>query len=258
MYKEHPLLSEALTKVVQDFNSWINENGIEPADVSRLLDAIKSSTNNSQNHKNTNQRPNIYIPELTASAWHNPNEFSWTSRLHDSYDIIFAEYKALAANAKFKQHPTQELLENGQWSILPLFSFGHKHEDNCGLLPRTTELIESIPSAADASLVYMSSLAPKTIIKPHYGPMNLRLRCHYGLSVPENCTITVGGETQNWQEGKCIIFDDSFIHEVRNGSDCYRDVLIIDFWHPDLTVVEKQAAEALLLFFRKQGILNER
>lgn len=73
MYKEHPLLSEALNKVVQEFNNWIKDKGIEPVDVTRLLDALKNSTNKSQTYKNANQKPKIYIPELTASAWHNAN-----------------------------------------------------------------------------------------------------------------------------------------------------------------------------------------
>lgn len=40
------------------------------------------------------------------------------------------------------------------------------------------------------------------------------------------------------QEGKCVIFDDSFLHEAANLSDKPRVVLIVDVWHPDLTSVE--------------------
>ena len=74
-------------------------------------------------------------------------------------------------------------------------------------------------------------------MRAHYGPTNKKLRCHLPLSVPEGgqCTITVAGESVVLQEGKCILFDDSFLHEASNSSDQPRVVLIIDTWHPDLT-----------------------
>lgn len=37
-----------------------------------------------------------------------------------------------------------------------------------------------------------------------------------------------------WTEGKCIVFDDSYEHEVWNDSDQDRVVLLINFWHPAL------------------------
>lgn len=41
--------------------------------------------------------------------------------------------------------------------------------------------------------------------------------------------------TRSWQEGKFLIFDDSFEHEVWHEGEGLRLVLIVDFWHPDLT-----------------------
>ena len=52
--------------------------------------------------------------------------------------------------------------------------------------------------------------------------------------------MIVAGETKVLEEGKCFVFDDSFRHEAFN--DCTSDngcpprvILIVDFWHPDLT-----------------------
>jgi aspartate beta-hydroxylase len=44
----------------------------------------------------------------------------------------------------------------------------------------------------------------------------------------------VANETKKWIEGKLIIFDDSFDHEVWNDGKEFRLVLIVDLWHPDL------------------------
>jgi aspartate beta-hydroxylase len=41
------------------------------------------------------------------------------------------------------------------------------------------------------------------------------LRCHLGLVVPPGVRIRVGDEVREWTAGECLIFDDSFEHEVR-------------------------------------------
>lgn len=52
----------------------------------------------------------------------------------------------------------------------------------------------------------------------------------------EKCRLRCEKETVLFKEGECIVFDDSFEHETVNphGSQP-RVVLIVDFWHPDLT-----------------------
>eukprot|EP00118_Oscarella_pearsei_P006470 m.29198 g.29198 ORF g.29198 m.29198 type:complete len:73 (+) comp31148_c0_seq3:1430-1648(+) len=43
-----------------------------------------------------------------------------------------------------------------------------------------------------------------------------------------------------WEEGKMIILDDSFEHEVWHNGSSFRLIFIIDVWHPDITEHEKQ------------------
>ena len=43
-----------------------------------------------------------------------------------------------------------------------------------------------------------------------------------------------------WEEGKVLIFDDSFEHEVWQDSDSYRLIFIIDVWHPELSQHQRQ------------------
>ena len=82
-----------------------------------------------------------------------------------------------------------------------------------------------------------SKLSPGTHIKPHTGSSNLRLRYHLGIKVPqqENIEIRVGNTTKTWLQDKCIIFDDSFEHEVFHNGDKERIVFIVDLWHPEIT-----------------------
>lgn len=55
----------------------------------------------------------------------------------------------------------------------------------------------------------------------------------------EGCWIEVGGERRSWEEGKALILDTTFEHSTGNESDEDRFVLIIDFWHPGLTMEER-------------------
>ena len=67
-----------------------------------------------------------------------------------------------------------------------------------------------------------SVIALKSYIKPHHGPMNLRLRIHLPLIVPSDtkpdafsskpqtkCGIRVGNQIRSWEEGKAVVLDDS-------------------------------------------------
>jgi aspartyl/asparaginyl beta-hydroxylase (cupin superfamily) len=57
----------------------------------------------------------------------------------------------------------------------------------------------------------------------------------------EQCWLRVEDQIKYYQEGKCFIFDDSYDHEViHEGFFSNRVVLLIDFFHPDLTHKEKQ------------------
>ena len=79
---------------------------------------------------------------------------------------------------------------------------------------------------------------PGTHVWPHTGPTNCRIRAHLGLVVPGGAELRVGNTTKPWEEGKFIIFDDSFDHEVWHNGPSYRLVLIVDMWHPELTTDE--------------------
>jgi aspartyl/asparaginyl beta-hydroxylase (cupin superfamily) len=73
--------------------------------------------------------------------------------------------------------------------------------------------------------------------------MNGILRGHLALVVPPGCFVRVGPEERTWEEGKVLVFDDSFEHEVWNHSDSVRIVLFTNFWHPCLSEQEIKVLE---------------
>jgi beta-hydroxylase len=44
--------------------------------------------------------------------------------------------------------------------------------------------------------------------------------------------IRIGNRIYNWEEGRCLIFDDTYFHEVWNDTNGYRVVLFVDFARP--------------------------
>lgn len=87
--------------------------------------------------------------------------------------------------------------------------------DNCSECPETAKALESIPRFR-TTFACFSALNPGTGLGKHFGPSNGILRCHLAVHIPEpdKTTITVCDETRHWEEGKVMIFDDSFEHQV--------------------------------------------
>jgi aspartyl/asparaginyl beta-hydroxylase (cupin superfamily) len=173
-------------------------------------------------------------PGLRSLPWHDAQQFRLARDLEAAADKIAAEFHALAGRGF--QDEAENIKRSGQWSVLFLYERGRKNEDICSRCPQTLAVIETNRTVLSlGGLAYFSALEPGTHVTPHYGPTNMRLRCHLGIDVPEGCGVRVGGTTRTWQVGRCIVFDDSFTHEVWNFGDRRRVVLVVDLWHPDLT-----------------------
>jgi beta-hydroxylase len=129
--------------------------------------------------------------------------------------------------------PDQGRISRGdRWKTFILFGFGRKAERNCRQCPRTARVLESIPHLQNA---WFSILAPGYHIPPHRGVTKGLVRIHLGLLVPrqsERCRIRVDEEVRHWEEGRCLVFDDTFDHEVWNETDEERAVLFIDVERP--------------------------
>jgi ornithine lipid ester-linked acyl 2-hydroxylase len=78
-------------------------------------------------------------------------------------------------------------------------------------------------------------LAPDKHIPEHTGKYKGVIRYHLALKVPEPadaCGIRINNEVVHWQEGKNLLFDDTFPHEAWNKTDDYRVVLFLDIMRP--------------------------
>jgi aspartyl/asparaginyl beta-hydroxylase (cupin superfamily) len=179
------------------------------------------------------QYPPYFIPGVPARTFYEPEEFEWAKPLEAAYPVIKDELmNVLNQDGKgFASYMTEHQTRVQGWNTFNLFFFGKKNEENCARCPRTTEILESLPRFERDHIMF-SALNPHKRITPHTGPINGIIRAHLGMVVPKGAYIRVGKDERTWEEGKLLVFDDSFEHEVWNHSDFVRIVLFINFWHP--------------------------
>jgi aspartate beta-hydroxylase len=261
---------EASGRIEEAFVRYRNAASLDPGFADHLSKALnEDSQRNKAGSQAGMQRLNLYIgsfltnqgnarggvyPGLSSAPFHDSARFPGALALEQNYEAIRREILSLAAT-EF-QAEAEGLKERGAWDVFLFYERGRKNDENCARCPVIARLIESHNTVrTQAGLLYASKLNPGTHIKPHRGPTNLRLRCHLGIKIPEgDCGLKVGGESRRWQEGRCLVFDDSLVHEAWNHSPEPRIVLIIDFWHPDLTAMEIAYLEGLHRFAAFQAV----
>jgi len=164
--------------------------------------------------------------------------FDWVPDLEASWRDIRAELEALLVAPDdipcFHQiSPDQSRISKGNdWKTFGFFMYGHRIDENCRRCPKTTAALERLPGMRSAMF---SILAPGYHIPAHRGPTRGVIRAHLGLIVPREADkvwIRVGDRILHWAEGKVVLFDDFFDHEVRNDTDERRAVLFIDIERP--------------------------
>jgi aspartate beta-hydroxylase len=181
------------------------------------------------------QRPAEFYPGLETREIHDRERFPWVTVLESSFPVIRDEFDRLAGGGSGFSPVYRSQTTTGEWAASYFWVFGKKVEETCRLCPETARILSSIPGVAEFGTSLHSALAPHTQIAPHYGYTNAKLRCQLPLRVPGHCRLKIGEhEVEQW-EGRCIVFDDSFLHTAWNESDEPRFVLVFDFFHPDLT-----------------------
>ena len=214
---------------------------------------------------------------MDFSTWAGSTVTSIVKHLEENYETIRDEYmsavmgmgrttdmssskpqvsKPLAPdydmNKKGAEHASDKL-HVGHWDWHSYVLNGEvqpKFESAC---PKTAAIIGELSdhlfygNTADShnpfGFTFFSTLHGKSYIKPHTGPMNLRLRIHLPLIVPSDtkpdafskhpktkCGLRVGDQIRTWKEGKAVVLDDSYEHEVWNETKDVRVLLLLDIW----------------------------
>lgn len=184
------------------------------------------------------QRPVVFYPGLTTLEIHDRRRFPWVAALEAAFPVIQREFVELQRGGGGFATVHRTHTSTGEWAAAYLWAFGQKVDATCRACPETVRALGAIPGVAQFGTTLYSALAPRTQIAPHHGYSNAKLRCQLPLLVPGGCKLKVGDQEVEQQEGRCIVFDDSFLHSAWNDSGEARFVLVFDFFHPDLTLPE--------------------
>ncbi|MBB3104428.1 aspartyl/asparaginyl beta-hydroxylase domain-containing protein [Azomonas macrocytogenes] len=188
--------------------------------------------------------------------------FPWTAELERNWETIRGEVQQLLddgvsipALREISPDHRRIAIDNG-WRSFFLHGYGYKIEENCKLCPRTAEILSVVPNLNSA---FFSILRPGGHIPLHTGVTKRIITCHLALMSPtpnEKCRIQVADQTEAWYDGNCMVFDDTYPHEVWNDTDQTRVVLLIQFKRP-LRLPGRLLGDLFLAAIRRSPFVQE-
>ena len=184
----------------------------------------------------------------------------WTGQLDHRWREIRIELESIlemrdsVPNIQDISREQEVLSTDEKWKTFFFYGCQTPITKNCNRCPITAELLADIP---DIHTAMFSILAPGKHIPEHRGIYKVYIRYHLALIVPkarENCLITVNHQPRMWTEGESFIFDDTYVHEVRNDTEEERVVLIIDIERPSTGALKLLNKTVLALLKRSSFV----
>jgi aspartate beta-hydroxylase len=123
------------------------------------------------------------------------------------------------------------------WRMFIMRAYGVDVPQNRDRCPTVAALLERFP---DVKSCVFSFLAPRKHVPKHRGPFRGILRFHLMLTMPRTADGDVGaileidGYPYRLSDGECLLWDDTFPHEVWNRTDEVRIALLLDVWRRDM------------------------
>ncbi|HYQ63568.1 aspartyl/asparaginyl beta-hydroxylase domain-containing protein [Actinophytocola sp.] len=209
-----------------------------------------------QNRHPLQHKARWIMPGLSHRPWHDPYEHAEIRPVVLAFEDAHAAVKAELATAwerrrtAFSEYPHYHFGEQQEWQSLHLYQDGRLTDAATELVPTAARILRETAVATGAMCPllesFFSTLLPGAIVKPHCDLWNFTINLHFAVDIPDGCGVSVAHETRSWQEGRCLLFDYSFEHEVWNKGTRTRTVLITDLWHPETTIPERAALVALV------------
>lgn len=165
--------------------------------------------------------------------------FPWTLELEANWRRIRTEAERVLKDMNRvppvrRVSPDHELIaRDDRWRGFILWGYGLRWERNCLLCPETANLLERIPGLLSA---FFSVMQAGAHVPRHTGPTKAILTAHLGIRVPTNrdaCHMQIGNQDLCWSDGRMVVFDDMYPHEVWNDSGEDRVILLLHIKRPE-------------------------
>jgi hypothetical protein len=217
--------------LIDSLSRWAKVHDVDADDLDRVRSALASGS--------------LSLPGLDVRPFYDAGEFAWAREAAARTADLAAELGRVSG--LLTTHPENEtLVSRGSWRAFFLWRGSRRRAGASEKAPAGAGVTGLAEGGGQAGNSYFSVLGPGTEIRPHVGQFNGRLRCHVGLDVSPLAWIEVAGDRRRWEVGQCLVFSDALPHHVVNDAPEDRAVFAFDFWHPDVTPVERAALSMLL------------
>ncbi|MEO7564842.1 MAG: aspartyl/asparaginyl beta-hydroxylase domain-containing protein [Sphingomicrobium sp.] len=186
--------------------------------------------------------------------------FPWSDALEAGWADVRAELSALGERGGeilplSRVSPDHyRVAKDGKWKSFVLEAYGYHIARNRSLCPKTAALLDRVPGLV---LAMFSIMEPGTYVPLHKGVSKALINGHFAIVVPEgDCRIEVGGETRRWEEGKLLLLDDTYPHQVWNNTSRDRVVLLMQIRRP-VGPVAQLIGSAFLAAVRRTGYIQD-
>jgi aspartate beta-hydroxylase len=187
-------------------------------------------------------------PKLRDEAMRLAEDLTQVPRIHE----LMPEQAEISAN------------DGRDWRMFVLKAYGTALPRN---LERCPVLAETVSAAPDVLSAALSFLAPGKHVPEHRGPFRGVIRFYMGLSVPISAdgrpaaVLTIDHREYRVGNGECLLWDDTFPHEVRNHGDQVRIALLLDIRRrgmpPDMALLSRLLVSAIgLSVWLRKGQLD--
>lgn len=205
----------------------------------------------------------IDTPPVLDAARDFPN----SRRFVASWQAIRDEAKAARLESMPRFHdimPEQADIsanDGKDWRMLILKAYGVEVPENIAKMPTLARLLAESPEVKSATV---SFLAPRKHIPRHRGPFRGIMRFHLGLQIPKEpggrpaTVMMIDDDEYRIADGECLLWDDTFPHEVMNNADEPRIALLLDVWRPnmptDMEILSRLIVGAVQIGMRYRGV----
>jgi aspartate beta-hydroxylase len=186
-----------------------------------------------------------------VEAWQAIRDEAVAARLEEMprFHDLMPEQAAISAN------------DGRDWRMLIFKAYDVAVPENLARSPTMKRLLDECPEVKSATV---SFLAPHKHIPQHRGPFRGIMRFHLGLRIPKEpggrpaTIMMIDGQEHRIADGECLLWDDTYPHEVYNNSDEPRIALLLDVWRPhmpaDLEVLSRIIVGAVQIGMRYRGV----
>jgi aspartate beta-hydroxylase len=136
-----------------------------------------------------------------------------------------------------KQQEEISANDGRDWRTFVAKAYGANIPRNLSRCPALARLLARHSEVVSATFSY---LAPGKHIPLHRGPFRGVLRFHLGLCMPRDdkgnlgATLWIDGVPHRLANGDCLLWDDTYPHEVLNATNDLRVALLLDVLRPDM------------------------